>query len=110
MTNLVKLVNKPYLESKFSYSFSLSQFLTHFYQFRLGFCFLDNVQDPQNPSENCYEDVQWNKSVGKFYSKEACFDYVAVEPPPSDYYDSDYVAVADDPIPPPPPDVTFDEQ
>ena len=70
---------------------------------------MDNVQNPQNPTENCYNDVQWNKSVGKFYSKEACADYVAVEPPPPDYYE-DYRTVEDDPIPPPPPsDITFDD-
>lgn len=68
---------------------------------------MDNVQNPQNPTENCYDDVQWNRSVGKFYSIDACSDYVAVEPPPPDYYE-DYRTVEDDPIPPPPPsDITF---
>jgi len=53
----------------------------------VGFCFLNNVQDIQNPTKNCYSDVDWNASAGKFYSKEACYDYVAIEPPPPpDYY------------------------
>jgi len=51
----------------------------------LAYCFLENIQNPSNPRQNCYSDVEFNSSVGKFYSKEACYDYIAVEPPPGDF-------------------------
>jgi len=37
-----------------------------------GWCFLDNVQDPKEPSSDCYSDVEWDVSRGKFWSREAC--------------------------------------
>jgi len=38
-----------------------------------GWCFLENLQDPSNPSENCYDDVEFSVADGKFWSAEACF-------------------------------------
>ena len=37
-----------------------------------GFCFLEYVQDPSNPTENCFEDAQWSKTAGRFWSSQAC--------------------------------------
>jgi len=39
-----------------------------------GWCFLENIRDPQNPSEGCYEDVQWSEVDGRFWSNIACFE------------------------------------
>ena len=37
-----------------------------------GFCFLEFVNNPDNPSENCFPDAQFSKSHGKFWSNLAC--------------------------------------
>nr|ADD38762.1 Cysteine-rich motor neuron 1 protein [Lepeophtheirus salmonis] len=37
-----------------------------------GWCFLTNIQDPANPSKDCYEDVEWSETHGKFWSNMAC--------------------------------------
>jgi len=37
-----------------------------------GYCFLENIQDPANPSASCFDDVQWSTSDGMFYSHRAC--------------------------------------
>ena len=37
-----------------------------------GWCFLDNVQDPKNPTDNCFEDAQFSVADGRFWSNEAC--------------------------------------
>lgn len=37
-----------------------------------GWCFLINVADPQNPSQDCYEDSQWSATDGRFWSNQAC--------------------------------------
>jgi len=37
-----------------------------------GWCFLDNVQDPKNPTEDCFEDTTWSVVDGKFWSNQAC--------------------------------------
>ena len=30
-----------------------------------GWCFLENILDPQNPTKGCYEDVQWSEVDGR---------------------------------------------
>jgi len=37
-----------------------------------GWCFLDHVQDPINPAENCFKDTEWSVVDGKFWSSDAC--------------------------------------
>ena len=37
-----------------------------------GFCFLEFVTNPDNPSENCFPDAQFSKSHGRFWSNMAC--------------------------------------
>lgn len=37
-----------------------------------GFCFLEMVADPANPSENCYQDAAWSPTAGRFWSRKAC--------------------------------------
>ena len=37
-----------------------------------GWCFLGNVQDPKNPTDNCFEDAQFSVADGRFWSNEAC--------------------------------------
>merc|ERR1712168_1438190 len=41
-----------------------------------GFCFLENVQDPKNPTKNCFNDIMWSTTHSRFYSHEACDTYV----------------------------------
>ena len=31
-----------------------------------GWCFLENVEHPENPTESCYEDVAWSAADGRF--------------------------------------------
>eukprot|EP00093_Oithona_nana_P006727 06727.XXX_78127_79702_1 [CDS] Oithona nana genome sequencing. len=35
-------------------------------------CFLSNLRNPNNPTQNCYMDVRWSATYGSFYSHEAC--------------------------------------
>merc|ERR1712142_649163 len=37
-----------------------------------GWCFLENVKNPLNGSENCFEDTNWSAVDGRFWSKMAC--------------------------------------
>eukprot|EP00095_Tigriopus_kingsejongensis_P005107 maker-scaffold161_size295871-snap-gene-1.36 protein:Tk05107 transcript:maker-scaffold161_size295871-snap-gene-1.36-mRNA-1 annotation:"cysteine-rich motor neuron 1 protein" len=37
-----------------------------------AYCFLEYVHDPTDPSQNCFQDAQWSKSAGRFWSNEAC--------------------------------------
>jgi hypothetical protein len=37
-----------------------------------GWCFLENVQDPQNPTDNCFPDTQFSVADGRFWSNMAC--------------------------------------
>ena len=37
-----------------------------------GWCFLENVQNPQNPTDNCFADTQFSVTDGRFWSKKAC--------------------------------------
>jgi len=39
-----------------------------------GWCFLENVEHPENPTENCYEDVDWSAADGRFWSNLACVE------------------------------------
>jgi len=39
-----------------------------------GWCFLENVENPENPTENCYEDVSWSAADGRFWSNLACLE------------------------------------
>jgi len=45
-----------------------------------GWCFLDNVSNPEYPSENCFEDTYWSAVNGKFYSNLACEKTVRPKP------------------------------
>ena len=35
-------------------------------------CFLENVADPLQPSQHCFQDIQWSPADGRFWSTEAC--------------------------------------
>ena len=37
-----------------------------------GWCFLEHVSNPENPSENCFEDAYWSPTHGRFFSSLAC--------------------------------------
>jgi len=37
-----------------------------------GWCFLDNVQDPSDPTQDCFGDTQFSVADGRFWSNEAC--------------------------------------
>jgi hypothetical protein len=37
-----------------------------------GWCFLENVQDAANPTQDCYEDTEFSVADGKFWSGQAC--------------------------------------
>ena len=37
-----------------------------------GWCFLENIQNPEKPTDNCYEDTQFSVRDGRFWSNEAC--------------------------------------
>jgi len=39
-----------------------------------GYCFVEHVEDPSNPSKNCFDDVQYSPADGRFYSFQACRD------------------------------------
>jgi len=41
-----------------------------------GYCFLENVQDPKNPTKNCFSDVEWSATYSRYYSHRACLKYV----------------------------------
>ena len=47
-----------------------------------GWCFLENVVDPTNPTRDCYEDTQWSEVDGRFWSNQACFQEKNAPPPP----------------------------
>jgi len=38
----------------------------------IGYCFLENVQDPSEPSSNCFSDTTYSPADGRFYSSLAC--------------------------------------
>jgi len=37
-----------------------------------GWCFLEALDDPSRPQDDCFEDVQWSPSNGRFWSSRAC--------------------------------------
>ena len=41
-----------------------------------GWCFLENVEDPVNPTQNCYGDTQFSVVDGRFWSSEACNAFI----------------------------------
>ena len=52
---------------------------------RSGWCFLEHVSNPNDPSEDCFEDTTWSPTNGRFYSNFACGgrpDYDEPIPPP----------------------------
>ena len=36
------------------------------------FCYLEGVLDPKDPTRNCFKDVKWSVSKGRFWSYDAC--------------------------------------
>ena len=38
------------------------------------FCFIDDIADPSKPDKNCFKDVKFSKTNGRFYSYDACKD------------------------------------
>lgn len=62
-----------------------------------GWCFLANVADPTDPTKDCYEDVIWSATNGRFWSSLACQDK-------SDLQAGD--GLQGDPASPPPPTPT----
>jgi len=45
-----------------------------------GWCFLDNVQDPTNPTDHCFADTQFSVADGRFWSNQACNVVKSVAP------------------------------
>jgi len=41
-----------------------------------GYCFLENIQDPKNPTKHCFNDMKWSITHSRYYSYEACDTYV----------------------------------
>ena len=41
-----------------------------------NWCNLHYVQNPANPTENCYIDAKWSPTFGLFISKEACTEFL----------------------------------
>merc|ERR1719260_338836 len=39
-----------------------------------GWCFLENIRNPGNGTENCFEDTKWSSVDGRFWSNMACID------------------------------------
>merc|ERR1719431_1650276 len=39
-----------------------------------GWCFLENIRNPGNGTENCFEDTKWSVVDGRFWSNMACID------------------------------------
>merc|ERR1719495_1300597 len=39
-----------------------------------GWCFLENISNPGNGTENCFEDTKWSVVDGRFWSNMACID------------------------------------
>merc|ERR1711860_82453 len=47
-----------------------------------GHCFLEFIQNPADPKTDCYDDVEWSASNGRFWSRKACGDAVKDIPKP----------------------------
>ena len=41
---------------------------------KYGWCYLENIVDPANPRNRCYEDAQWSEADGRFWSNVACLE------------------------------------
>ena len=39
-----------------------------------GWCFLENVQHPEEPACSCFKDATWSTTHGRFFSNLACGD------------------------------------
>jgi len=39
-----------------------------------GWCFLENIKNPSNGTQNCFEDVKWSVVDGRFWSNLACIE------------------------------------
>merc|ERR1719153_380534 len=39
-----------------------------------GWCFLENIKNPGNGTENCFADTRWSVVDGRFWSNMACID------------------------------------
>ena len=39
---------------------------------RSGWCYLEGVRDPADPTKDCFEDVKWSVKAQRFWSKQAC--------------------------------------
>ena len=37
-----------------------------------GWCFLENVEHPEEPACNCYADATWSQTHSRFFSNDAC--------------------------------------
>ena len=33
-----------------------------------GWCFLENIEDPTDPTKNCFSDALWSHTHGRFWS------------------------------------------
>jgi len=40
--------------------------------FNHGWCFLENIRNPENMTKNCFEDAKWSVVDGRFWSRMAC--------------------------------------
>jgi hypothetical protein len=47
-----------------------------------GWCFLENIEDPTDPTKNCYTDALWSHTHGRFWSHRACVPEEVKEPEP----------------------------
>jgi len=70
----------------------------------LGWCFLENIFDPSEPSSYCFDDVIFSRRHGRFYSSKACDPNQ--KPLDKEFtFDFPVFDSADEPPPPPPPSV-----
>jgi len=44
----------------------------HYSEKAHGWCFLENIRNPRNGTENCFEDAKWSVADGRFWSSIAC--------------------------------------
>lgn len=47
-----------------------------------GWCFLENIEDPSDPTKNCFADALWSHTHGRFWSHRACVPDDVKEPEP----------------------------
>ena len=54
-------------------------------EYKFGWCFLEHIEDPNNPKKDCYDDLEWSSSEGSFWSRKACrpkATLISIPPPP----------------------------